>query len=276
MFPWVYEFNWTPYHLIFLGVFFSVIAIIGTTLLVTVLRVRKDFTGQKAEHIQWKSAFEELPTAARTCRHELTREIAHRTCSHEFDCGTCTAHPAFLAKYNPEKPPSPPEEICGLQFATDRMYHRGHSWIQKQEDGAFLIGLDDFGARLIGTPDTVDLPEVGARLKANGTGWHMKKMNVTLRVLSPIDGEVLERGGVEKGWFLKVCAENPDQGTSHLLRGAEIRPWILRELDRLQFAITTDGVGACLADGGELVPEVWKQYPQLDWAGVWGEMLLEA
>jgi hypothetical protein len=35
-------------------------------------------------------------------------------------------------------------------------------------------------------------------------------------------------------------------------------------------------VGVSLADGGELVQDMWKQAPQVDWDGVWGEMFLQA
>ena len=68
----------------------------------------------------------------------------------------------------------------------------------------------------------------------------------------------------------------PKVETRHLLRGEEIKPWIMRELERLQVAVSPEGVGVSLADGGELVQDMWKQSPQVDWDGVWGEMFLQA
>ena len=62
----------------------------------------------------------------------------------------------------------------------------------------------------------------------------------------------------------------------HLLRGSEVKPWVMRELERLQIALSPAGVGTSLADGGELMPEMWKQAPQKDWDGVWGEIFLQA
>ena len=55
-----------------------------------------------------------------------------------------------------------------------------------------------------------------------------------------------------------------------------MKPWVMRELERLQIALSPAGVGTSLADGGELMPEMWKQAPQKDWDGVWGEMFLQA
>ena len=62
----------------------------------------------------------------------------------------------------------------------------------------------------------------------------------------------------------------------HLLRGDEIRPWITRELERLQYAIAPSGAAPTLADGGELVGDLRKQSAGADWDAVLGEMFLEA
>lgn len=277
MFPWVYEFRWSANHIIFLGIFFSVAIVIASTVALAAIRVFKDFKKKKDETIQWEADFEDLPAAARVCRHELTGEIKHRTCDHEFDCRSCKVHPVFLAKYDPELSESNAEQtVFGFNMPLDRRYHRGHTWVRNEGDGIYTIGLDDFGARMIGNPDVVELPQPGTLIQANGKGWLIKKQNSTLRILAPIDGEVIERGTPDKGWYIKVRAEESDTATRHLLRRAEIRPWIMREMERLQLSLSTDNVGMSLADGGELVPDMWKQAPNVDWDGVWGGMFLQA
>jgi hypothetical protein len=97
-----------------------------------------------------------------------------------------------------------------------------------------------------------------------------------LRVLAPIDGVVVEQGTGEAGWFLKVRPKNGNADLTHLLRGTEVRPWILREIERLELALSPNGVGFSLADGGELVNEMSQQAPEIDWDGVWGTILLQA
>lgn len=277
MFPWVYEFHWSLYHIIFLGVFFAVVAVIGVTVLRAVLKVRSSFKHNEVDEIQWEAEFEDLPSVARVCRHELIGEVKHRTCDQEFDCRNCATHPKFLAIFDPEEEPTARENtVCGFNMQLDRRYHRGHTWVKQEVDGTCTIGLDAFGARLIGDPDSVELPKTGTRLHVNGTGWSMKKLNANVRVLSPLDCEVVERGDRERGWFLKVRADLSEANTRHLLRGAEIGPWIMREMERLQRSLSADELGVSLADGGELVPELWKQNPNVDWDGVWGEMFLES
>ena len=142
------------------------------------------------------------------------------------------------------------ETVFGFTMPLDRYYHRGHAWVKYEGEGMYLVGLDDFGKRMIGTPDAVELPAVGTPLTANGTGAIFKKERASLRLLSPINGVVVESGTADGGWLLKVRGGNPEAQTRHLLRGDEIRPWILRELEQLQIAGLTGrrGVSASLME----------------------------
>ena len=59
----------------------------------------------------------------------------------------------------------------------------------------------------------------------------------------------------------------------HLLGSGEVKPWMMRELERLQFAL---GSGApSLADGGVPVADIAEAYPAGNWDTVCGEMFLE-
>ena len=106
-----------------------------------------------------------------------------------------------------------------MSFPLDRMYHRGHTWARPEADGTVTVGLDDLGARLLGTPDAVDLPAPGSRVQANGTAFRIHKREADVRVLSPVDGEVVETGGVDRGFFLRVKPLDGAIDMRHLLRG---------------------------------------------------------
>ncbi len=277
MFPWIYEFRWSLGHLLFLGVFFAVAGVVVSTLVLALRRAQKSMADGRHEVLQWKTEFEDLPLASRACRHQLTGEMKERTCHHEFDCATCATHSRLLMLNTPALCTAVPgEDLFGLAMPMDRYYHRGHTWVKPEEDGTYTIGLDAFGTRMIGVPDAVDLPDVGTRLRANGTGWKMRKRGSLLRVLAAVDGVVVEQGGPQKGWYVRIRPEGSEPQFRHLLRGEEIRPWLMRELERLQFALPADGIGMSLADGGELMPDAWKHAPEVDWEGVWGAMLLQA
>lgn len=280
MFPFVYGFTWDAGNIIFLGLFFSVVAVIVSTLAVAVLRARRDFKLRKEELIRWKSDFHDLPTSARKCRHEFTGEFTQRTCDNAFECGECATH-AKLVEHAlqtggaPDDVESGQQRIFGFDMPLDRMYHRGHTWVRPESDGTFTVGIDDLGARLLGTPDAVEFPPVGSRVHMNGTAWHMKKKETDVRILAPVDGEVIEAGGPGKGWYLRVKPPGEKVETRHLLKGNEIRPWLMREMERLQISLAVEGVGASLADGGEPVKDFSKSYPHADWDSVLGDMFLE-
>lgn len=82
-----------------------------------------------------------------------------------------------------------------------------------------------------------------------------------------LDGEVIEIGGPDQGWYLRVKPTNGVNAT-HLLKGDEIQPWILREMERLQMVLTPAGSSAALADGGLLVNDPAREQPELDWDSV--------
>ena len=280
MFPFVYGFTWDTGNIIFLGLFFSVVVVIGTTVGIALRRSLNDFKSHKQETIRWESDFHDLPLSARKCRHELTGEFKQRTCDNRFDCRDCVTH-ARLVAHDPAKSvmmgggEEGNQKLFGFEMPLDRMYHRGHTWVHQEEDGSATVGIDDLGSRLVGTPDAVDLPKPGTRLLAYGTGWHMKKNGTDIRVVAPVDGEVIETGGPDMGWYLRLKPLTEILDTRHLLRGKEIKPWLMREMERLQFALAVEGVGASLADGGEPVKDFTKSYPSADWDSVLGEMFLE-
>jgi Glycine cleavage H-protein len=275
MFPWNYGFHWGIASYVFLGAFYTVMVVVVTTLVAAWVRARRDLRRNATEGIRWQSDFHDLPAADRVCRHVLTGEFRQRECPHAFDCRECATH-AKLIEHRPAPPSAETEsDIFGMSFPADRLYHRGHTWAHPEPDGTVTIGLDDLGARLLGTPDAVILPEPGAQVRTNGTAFRVRRREADVRILSPVDGEVVETGGADRPYFLRVKPIDGAIDMRHLLRGAEVKPWLMREMERLQLALTMEGASIpSLADGGVPVPDIAAAYPQTDWDAVCGEMFL--
>jgi hypothetical protein len=282
MLPWNYGFHLDTGHIVFLGAFYTVLAIIVTTLVNAALRSHRDLRARQVEQIRWHSDFHDLPARDRVCRHVLTGELQNRECPNSFDCRECETHAKLIEHSGADDRllssanPADEDEIFGMAFPLDRMYHRGHTWARAENDGTVTVGLDELGSRLLGTPDAVSLPPAGSHLEVNGTAFHVRKRDADVRVLSPVDGEVIETGGPGRPWYLKVRPAASDElAFRHLLRGAEIRPWLMRELERLQLTLSAEGAVPTLADGGVLVEDMSAGYPEADWDAVCGEMFLE-
>jgi glycine cleavage system H lipoate-binding protein len=276
VFPWNYGFVWNAAHVIFLGAFYAVLVVVAVTVLNAVRRSKRDLRGHKAEAIRWHSDFGDLLPRDRVCRHVLTGELQQRECPNAFDCRHCEMHAKLTAARPAAMPPESEEDICGMAFPLDRYYHRGHTWARPEPDGTVTVGLDDLGRRLLGSPDEVDLPAPGAHVEVNGTAFRVKRRDADVRVLSPVDGEVMAVNASPEDWVLKVKPDATGEGSfRHLLRGAEIAPWIMREMERLQLALAGQGASATLADGGVPVTDIAASCPEVDWSAVCGEMFLE-
>lgn len=257
MFPWVYGFQWTPAHLIFTGIFMVVAFVVGVTVALAFFRTLRAFRNNNADAIRWQAEFHDLPAEARACRHAITGELPGRQCERGFDCRRCEKHAAF------EMPPAP-----------DRLYHRGHTWVEREPAGTVLISLDRVAERLIGTPDEVVVPDPGAHLKVNSPAFRLRKNGTELRVLSPVDGAVVETNPSGEGWLARVQPAEPFDD-SHLLRGVEAQAWMRCEVDRLVRALTpVDGVPT-MADGGEMVQALAAVRAPAQWDAACGEILLE-
>jgi hypothetical protein len=157
-----------------------------------------------------------------------------------------------------------------MTYPTDRLYHRGHTWAHREPDGSVTVGPDELSRRVMGKLDSIELPEPGQRVEVNGTAWRAHKGNAEVRVLCPVDGEVLETGGPDRDFYLRVKL---DGDVRHLLRPPEVEPWIRGEVERMQTALSAAGVPT-MADGGEVVSDIAEVYPEDEWGVVCGKMFL--
>jgi glycine cleavage system H lipoate-binding protein len=272
MLPWNYGFTWDTGHIIFLGAFYTVLVVVATTVISAALRSRRSLHTNEEQKIRWHSDFHELPPADRACRHVLTGEFRKRECPNSFDCRECGTHAKIIERHPLTIDPVADTDVFGMDFPLDRYYHRGHTWAKLELDGTVTIGLDDLGRRLLGAPDSLELPVPGDHLETNGTAFRIGKRGARARVLSPVDGEVL----AVEGDSLRIKPDASDEKAfRHLLRGPEVRPWVMRELERLQLVLSAEGAGPTLADGGVPVADMAEAYPKADWDAVCGRMFLE-
>jgi hypothetical protein len=273
MFPGIDGFHWTLGHVLFLSLFFAMALTILITVASAAWRTNRDFRSDRAIDLWWRSQFAELPVSDRRCRHELAGRVLSRTCDKAFDCRHCEKYSQFAVL-----PATGNVGSLGLNFAEDRYYHRGHTWVKPEEDGTVSVGLDELAAHLLGTPDSVRLPGAGQKLEVNQTAWRMKKNGREIEVRAPIEGTVVGIGGPKEGWYLKMRPRldvREPVTLRHLLRGPEVHGWLSRELERLQLQLRSPNTAPALADGGVLMPDLMDAVPEADWDAVLADTFLQ-
>ena len=136
-------------------------------------------------------------------------------------------------------------------------YHQGHSWVKPEGPDVARIGVDDFAQRLIGRADFIELPRVGAFLEQGENGWRLESDSVTVDILSPVDGEVLEinekvrddpqiinRDPFGIGWLLKVRMPKMKGNLTNLLSGKLAAAWMQESIEAVCGKISEKDVSA--------------------------------
>ncbi|HXV74909.1 MAG TPA: glycine cleavage system protein H, partial [Candidatus Polarisedimenticolaceae bacterium] len=80
-----------------------------------------------------------------------------------------------------------------FELRSERLYHQGHTWVDRERPDVVRVGVDDFARRLIGAPQRVDLPRPGTRLRPGERGFRLIAGGKAIDVLSPVAGRVVER-----------------------------------------------------------------------------------
>jgi glycine cleavage system H protein len=171
------------------------------------------------------------------------------------------------------------DAVLSFAVPADLWFHPGHAWVAAGggEPDVVTVGLDDFTAQVVGAPDALALPAVGAHVSQGARAWELRAGERTLGMVSPVEGDVVavneELGRSPqlaaedpygRGWLLKVHAPGRPRWQHNLL-GAELASvWMRHSAERLRRLLAGD-LGEVMADGGRplrgfgrgLAPEEW-------------------
>src|SRR5688572_23180427 len=112
-------------------------------------------------------------------------------------------------------------------YPADLKYTKEHEWVRI--DGATgMVGITDFAQQQLGDVVYVDLPEVGAKLKAGQVFGSIESVKAVSELFAPVGGEVTEVNTGLKNkpeqvnakphdtWMIKVRLANPGEAASLL------------------------------------------------------------
>jgi glycine cleavage system H protein len=114
----------------------------------------------------------------------------------------------------------------------DLKYAKSHEWLKVAADGTATVGITDYAQNSLGDITYVQLPKVGAVLRAGETFGVVESVKAASDVYSPVAGTVVEvnkaleanpekvnRSPYGEGWMLKLKPAGP--GDAAALLGPE-------------------------------------------------------
>jgi glycine cleavage system H protein len=179
----------------------------------------------------------------------------------------------------------PPAFVEGFLLPENLRYHAGHTWVRHEQPQRARAGVDDFGARLAGHIDTIELPQPRQWVRQGQPIVRIHRGGETATLLAPVEGEVLEvnpdvvkdpsllrRDPYGKGWLITLrCKEG---STWRNLLPVNLAPdWMKLAVSRL-YAKQPSLRGAVPGDPGRTVDDLLAAAPGADWSRITAEFFL--
>ena len=111
-----------------------------------------------------------------------------------------------------------------MSLRPDRKYTKSHEWLKLESDGTATVGITDHAQTSLGDITFVQLPKVGAALKAGESFGVVESVKAASDLYLPVAGTVLavntalegapetvNQSPYDKGWMLKLKAANPGE-----------------------------------------------------------------
>lgn len=100
---------------------------------------------------------------------------------------------------------------------SDLRYAKSHEWLKAGADGTATVGISDYAQNSLGDITYVQLPKVGATLKAGETFGVVESVKAASDLYAPVSGtvtavntvletapETVNRSAYSEGWMLKL------------------------------------------------------------------------
>ena len=202
-----------------------------------------------------------------------------------------TRKPIPIKAETPAETPAPrprlvPAVVAGFKLPDNLRYHPGHTWAVAESADLVRVGIDDFAARIAGTPKKIDLPKRGNWIRQGQRIFAMHHDGREIDLVSPVEGTVVDinERAIENpqlaqsdpygdGWLLTVNSPDAPTNFRNLLGGSVARRWMDDAAARLR-AFATQTPALVAQDGGVVVNNVVDQLPDADWQSMTRELFL--
>jgi len=104
----------------------------------------------------------------------------------------------------------------------DRRYAKSHEWLSPESDGTATVGITDYAQNSLGDITFVQLPKVGAALKAGESFGVVESVKAASDLYAPVAGtvtavnpalesapETVNQAPYDAGWMIKLKLADP-------------------------------------------------------------------
>ena len=111
-----------------------------------------------------------------------------------------------------------------MSLRPDRKYAKSHEWLKLESDGTATVGITDHAQTSLGDITFVQLPKVGAALKAGESFGVVESVKAASDLYLPVAGtvvavntvlegapETVNQSPYDNGWMLKLKVANPGE-----------------------------------------------------------------
>lgn len=150
----------------------------------------------------------------------------------------------------------------GFEVPRGYCFHPGHTWVLDEGRQNARIGLDSFGANLVGKIDRVEVVGLNRWVRQGQKVCTITRDGVTADLLSPVEGVIisvnndvlkdptlLTKDPYKNGWICVIKSPEIATNLNNLLQGQLVAPWMQNSARQLS-VMTAKLAPAAAADGG--------------------------
>jgi len=178
------------------------------------------------------------------------------------------------------------EYVEGFLVPANVRYHPGHAWVQRERKHLMRVGVDEFGAALLGNIDRVEMPKPGRWVRQGQQAWALWRNGEKAEMVSPVEGEIVEvNPEIEKnpgllrkdpfgqGWLMTVHVPDEESVARNFLPVHLVKAWVRDCAERL-FSRQPQLAGPVMADGGRVIEDFAAGVPDTNWRELTQEFFL--
>lgn len=178
-----------------------------------------------------------------------------------------------------------PNFVAGYELPEALHYHKNHMWVHWVGPDQAIVGVDDFGRRLLGHPKGIKTPPVGAWVEQGSRAVKVQHNGESAHLGAPVSGEVLavnprlkgdpdavHRDNYGQGWLYKIRSPRLVEQVGNLLDGSLASRWMEDTRDRFHHQLVL-ATGSVIQDGGTTIDDLASELDSGQWKSLVHEFL---